>query len=341
MENNGKFQSARTFGVEIEFHTPLFANDLATKLTEMGLKTVFAGYTKEVMCHWKIVTDSSVEAGYELVSPILSGQDGLDEVARALDALVALGATVSISTGLHVHVDAQDFRSYDFADLMGVYAFNTPTIDRMTASHRRNCYYAAHVGYYLGMAQQWRTCEFPSQALRRYEPPRNLAVNVSAFLVHGTVEFRQHEGCLDSVKVRNWIQFCVNLVDMVKNAPKNTTEMQVPVATPFMPDNIRKLLELLKEGTTVGNIYAASVLGISSQSIPAYISAIRARHPSLKIRTIRNRGYLCVNYWEIERILNPTRTVTVNAPIDYNIDIFAGLPQSVRDSYLGNSSEAA
>jgi hypothetical protein len=45
----------------------------------------------------------------ELVSPVLQGQQGLVEVARALRALNTLPVEVNWRTGLHIHVRAYTF----------------------------------------------------------------------------------------------------------------------------------------------------------------------------------------------------------------------------------------
>jgi hypothetical protein len=42
----------------------------------------------------------------ELVSPVLQGRQGLEEVARALHALNTLPVEVNWRTGLHIHVRA-------------------------------------------------------------------------------------------------------------------------------------------------------------------------------------------------------------------------------------------
>jgi hypothetical protein len=107
---SGDLISNRTFGVEAEFYniTPQTAIDA---LRAVGIVAVNAGYTHRIMSEWKIVTDSSVTStgtgtgyGLELVSPILRGRDGLEQVAKALDALRNAGAKVNKSCGIHVHV---------------------------------------------------------------------------------------------------------------------------------------------------------------------------------------------------------------------------------------------
>ena len=87
----------RTFGVELEF---LFGTGsgaarnmqaVATHLRAAGLNLTSVGtYTHAVGNGWQLVPDGSVYGGAELVSPILSGADGLAQVRKASEGLVAV-----------------------------------------------------------------------------------------------------------------------------------------------------------------------------------------------------------------------------------------------------------
>jgi hypothetical protein len=117
-------------------------------------------------------------------------------------ALTAAGVTVDRQCGLHVHHDAGDFRGQDFARLVADYTDNRQLIDSFMPRSRR------------GSTSGW--CRDPRSAVRNLTSAaavrtasgtRYTAVNVSAFFVHGTVEFRQHAGTIDAIKILNWIHF--------------------------------------------------------------------------------------------------------------------------------------
>src|SRR5690606_38760739 len=82
--------SNRKFGVEIEFIFSGNIHDVAAKLNEYGVTTVVEGYNHQTRAHWKIVHDAS--CGWELVSPPMAGEAGLEEIRKACKALVDSGA---------------------------------------------------------------------------------------------------------------------------------------------------------------------------------------------------------------------------------------------------------
>ena len=118
--NNGifglirSFPVDRAFGAEYELGFPQAMRDTALALQEnAGQAVQSAGYTHAATAHWKLVSDESVEipgrlAG-ELVSPKLSGEDGLRRIEIMLNAVSTLrggGPQVNETAGHHVHLDA-------------------------------------------------------------------------------------------------------------------------------------------------------------------------------------------------------------------------------------------
>ena len=108
------FPIGRAFGAEYELGFPKGMRETATTLQEnAGQDVQSAGYTHAPTAHWKLVSDSSVEipgrlAG-ELVSPKLSGEEGLRRIESMLNAVNMLpggGPAVNRTAGHHVHLDA-------------------------------------------------------------------------------------------------------------------------------------------------------------------------------------------------------------------------------------------
>ena len=72
--------TGRHFGIEIE--TAGITKERAAKVLRLvGLQVAIEGYNHTTRNHWKIVSDASVQGGFEVVSPVLHGEDGL--VARS------------------------------------------------------------------------------------------------------------------------------------------------------------------------------------------------------------------------------------------------------------------
>jgi hypothetical protein len=119
------------FGLEIEMFIPQGRHDgfthqsIAESLTNIGPPSVeFRGYSHETTECWKIVTDSSIRADhenddlcFELVSPILQGEDGLASLRSVMDNVRRLGIATNSSCGFHVHVDAESSSSSSSPDI--------------------------------------------------------------------------------------------------------------------------------------------------------------------------------------------------------------------------------
>jgi len=69
-----------TFGVEIEvcYHEHYDRYHVRDALVDGGVQAIVSGYEAQPV--WKIVHDSS--CGYEIVSPVLQGNEGLLQVAK-------------------------------------------------------------------------------------------------------------------------------------------------------------------------------------------------------------------------------------------------------------------
>ena len=102
----------RKFGVELEL-VEITREQAVRALTGVGIAVREEGYNHETRRHWKIVSDSSVRGGFEVVSPVLQGEAGLDEVRKATTALDDMGATANRSCGYHVHLDAEGLTASD------------------------------------------------------------------------------------------------------------------------------------------------------------------------------------------------------------------------------------
>ncbi|MGI4871453.1 MAG: amidoligase family protein [Janthinobacterium lividum] len=210
----------RTFGVEIEAFGVTRAALLA-ELRAQGLQAQDAGYTHDATPHWKVVSDGSITGpnAFELVSPILRGYEGLEDLARACRALKICGAQVNNSCGLHVHFGARDLRIEHLRQVVRNYLVLEPTIDQLMPSARRG---NANT-YCLGLLRGRTQAEAERQLLAATTADelttaangnsRYFKVNMQSFRRHGTVEFRQHSGSTDYEKISFWVKFLHNLID--------------------------------------------------------------------------------------------------------------------------------
>jgi hypothetical protein len=213
----------RTFGVEIEFVGD--RDIVAWEINATGLRCEIESYNHCTRPHWKIVSDSSVHAtgrqsgsGWELVSPILKGQDGLEQIKKVCQAMKQAGAAVNVTCGLHVHHDARDFNVDTFKNIVKIYARFETTIDTLVAPSRRgneNTYCQTLQGVDMDRLLKQTNIN----GIRNIYGGRYHKLNLDSYITHGTVEFRQHQGTIDADKIINWIKLTQAMVQRAVDRP--------------------------------------------------------------------------------------------------------------------------
>lgn len=216
------FSFDRTFGVEMEIiHES--ESKIRSAIRNAGVECEIEGYNHDTRTHWKIVSDASVDGGFEVVSPVLKGRGGLDELEKVCNALVNAGARIRKCCGLHVHLGTDDFKTdiRVWKNLYKNYAALERTIDSFMPPSRRHNQYC----------RSMRVCDWNAKIesaanLRMLESSvtggsRYFKLNSQSYWRHKTVEFRQHSGSVEFEKVRNWILFCARFVEFSR---RNTVE---------------------------------------------------------------------------------------------------------------------
>lgn len=189
----------RRFGVEIEAFG-VNRTELQNALNQAGLTS------------WKLGYDGSIRGTdtFELVSPILVGEDGINQLERVCQILEAKRAKVNKSCGLHIHFEARSFSLSSWKNLFHNYGTLEGVIDSMMPESRRGTtnYYCASIINRVAKVEAANSVQQVVAAL----PTRYHKVNTKSFTEHGTVEFRQHSGTIEFAKISNWINFLHGLV---------------------------------------------------------------------------------------------------------------------------------
>lgn len=198
------------FGVEIEFVGSEAA--LVAEAAEVGIDIRSESYNHTTRRHWKIVRDGS--CGFELVSPVLSGEEGAEQVRKACAALRRAGAHVSVQCGLHVHLDVSDLSADDVKRAVSAYAVNQPAINSiLSRSRHANMYATAWNTHELAAIASAATVgQMASAVANRYK-----TVNLQSFPRYGTIEFRQHQGTHNAEKITRWINFVSAIVSVSRS----------------------------------------------------------------------------------------------------------------------------
>jgi hypothetical protein len=216
------------FGVEIEFRRAgryVPEAEIVAALANEGIACYSPGYTHEVMDAWKIVPDGSTDL--ELVSPPLSGPEGIRQISTVTRVLRSLGCRVGRSEGLHVHVEVRPMTPSARMRLVRLYTDRQSAIDSLVPVSRRNAYYCQHLPN-LGNREgtvQYALDAMAGRVIPEYHGMRYRTVNVCSFPRYGTLEFRQHHGTLDGRKIAEWVRFLLALVACANAA---TNEPRIP-----------------------------------------------------------------------------------------------------------------
>jgi hypothetical protein len=236
-------EKGRTFGVEIEGFLPKaeaaeagslnMHQYLNLKLAEAGLKARGAGGGAA----WGVKNDSSLRDGprgataIELVSPILRGEDGLQQIAKAAAVLNALGGSVNKSAGLHVHVGAKDLNLEQRRNLLSQFVRYERFFDLILPASRRSNRYANSLREKASATKNksWKAAEhaiLSILAAKTEDELRRVAVwddhhaaLSDARAKHGTFEFRQHSGSMNGEKIINWVRLVTAFVEAAKDKP--------------------------------------------------------------------------------------------------------------------------
>lgn len=353
--------SNRKFGVEIEC-TRMTCGRAVEILENAGISVnrSSSGYYnhRDDARRWKVVTDGSVSGGCEVVSPILSGIAGLEQVKKVAEALNAAGATANRSCGLHVHVDARGLSGAAVAAVVNRYAKHERTIDTYMPHSRRN-----------GNSY----CKTMSEVARRFEvfnfrPPTSVndvvyafgsdrfrKLNLVSYNSHGTIEFRHHSGTVQASKIIPWIQFCVNFVEQSAQsvagdsspAPsrgRNTGRARSSKQLVALHKIVNLLAARGQRGVTATELSDAT--GLSESSCIVYVSKLRTTY---RFRIAKRRvGYVLVSEGRLPELevaigarpsTNVRRTRRV-ASIDDSTPL-VGLPPSVVSYFQERASDLA
>lgn len=232
--------NAYKFGVEIEFtgaETQTVANEMQTILAGTGIEIYREGYNHSTRNHWKVTTDATVTesrnyrdgSGYggELVSPVLEGEAGLQELNQILDALnqVDNGAVkVDRRCGIHVHLSWDGMTTDHVKEVYKRYAQYETEIDAWMAPSRRgnNSRWCASIA--TNNRHGLRAVEAYTGTLRGMASlcGRYYKVNLQSLSRYGTVEFRQHGGSTEFEKIGAWVKFLMGFVEASKTTRTGT-----------------------------------------------------------------------------------------------------------------------
>lgn len=208
----------RKFGIELEMYN-VNVCDLEIQMRNEGIEFQNESYNHTTRRHWKAVHDGSISGSnaIEVVSPILQGENGMQQVKSVCKALNSVNAKVNKSCGFHVHFSAADFTIEQWRNLFINYALFEEHIDKMMPVSRRNSnnrFCQSKKAEVLANIERINAATGLidiTNAIR--QNTRYVKLNVESFYRHGTVEFRQHSGTVDFSKISAWLEILNSLIN--------------------------------------------------------------------------------------------------------------------------------
>jgi len=230
----------QTFGVEIEltgedwYKDKVFKKEgkrIIQKLTaDLGTEKVHRQLFYEnagISTQWNVERDPS--CGWEVVSPVLQGIEGLKELATALNALNQLTKahnlsnrlTVNYSTGLHLHLGAKGTTLSQLKSLVLEIHKAEPMLGALVSQSRINQF--QYTGSYKEAPNKYCNpirSQITKKSMQEITQKQNFlrkinsrysTVNLKPMLSQKTIEFRLHNGTTDAVKVIRWLSICQQL----------------------------------------------------------------------------------------------------------------------------------
>lgn len=272
----------RKFGIELEI-SGISEETALRALKAVGIKAVSESYNHTTQKHWKIVPDASVSDGFEVVSPILKGESGMEIVEIAARALEDAGATANRSCGFHVHFDAREIRLHAMKNIVRRYAKFEEEIDAFMPPSRRGNEnrYCQSMKEIIG-----RNFEEASsiENLIAVQKSRYYKVNLKSFQRHGTIEFRQHSGTANATKICEWIRFLAEFLDVcekMKNAAQAFSASELPQSS-------QRFLEFLSGDAPVSLEDVCEQLGWLHHTARSLLSRLRKK--GYAIKSVKENG---------------------------------------------------
>lgn len=331
----------RKFGIEIECEISTAKAVTAINNAEgIVASSRRHGYHDGGYSAWKVEYDSSVRNGCEVVSPILSGDAGREEIRIACKALNDAGASVNRTCGLHVHIDAGDLDVAHLKNIVTRYARNTPAIEEFMPASRRSG--SRHAEHYCNSIQNAVNTTWFRQAQTRSAVASSISrmstVNVSAITRTGTIEFRQHSGTVNAEKIIAWVDFLQAFVEASRPVSVRSTgnrSARRGNGRRLTPKRQALVVGLAHAGsfglTTEG---CAEVSTLTEGSVIATISYLRRE--GYQVRKRNGRYVLIANPPPVEAPEQSTTTVsTTLAPM------WKGVPVSVKNYYKERALDLA
>lgn len=257
-----------TFGIELEL---MINQDNISKESILEYLDHCGVNVSRENC-WKIHNDNSIKCDinkpncftFELVSPILRGENGLREIRNTIKYLQSMNPTVNQSSAFHVHIQApkydndlfvmadlkkicQNWMKYEEGFELLVSKSRQGTVNKYCVSNRSKSRLSnSDLNDRIEGVKGLRNLIELVSGEDRY-----VKMNLHSLKKHSTIEFRLHQGTYEIEKIENWIKLLLLFVHN-SSVGKNPTNFKDGTDT---KRQFQKLFELVIQNRLLYEYY--------------------------------------------------------------------------------------
>jgi hypothetical protein len=180
--------------------------------------------------------DGKSYSNQEIISSPARGEKLVEQIQEMCKSLHASGAAVDRSCGYHCHVDVRDMNDAQILAVQRAYIRAEPALYGLVARSRRDNTYSKALGFSFGakrLRELFKNAKSTAEKVDRFDAmfygslerakdckinrrrseSRYHGLNVSSIPIHGTIEFRLHQGTVNPTKILMWAAICSALVE--------------------------------------------------------------------------------------------------------------------------------
>lgn len=349
----------RTFGIEIELSDLRRANG-----SGVSSRVINNDY------EWIGKGDGSLRGDntMELESPILRGEDGIQEIMELFEEFDNhnISSEVNDSCGLHTHIGLDD---YDTRNLINLWRFTTNIEALLFAMQnegrwnnqycvrtRGNPWFATNAATYAACVQG-RQCtvsnnlnQLTGNEYFSHSPTRYYGYNMLDYNRRECVEFRLHHGSVDANEIAEWCRFLVTMVDIIKDHDGWIPMLKCPSRRVYA---LKKQLHYLSEFLTEQGLTQSDVndilsyikrrihqySGYSANDLTPSSSSLEFLNPEVPWSNIEDLSGGSLNYLSMQNFTTFMYDGTLYCGT--RDDVHAKANECINEGLLGRIREAA
>jgi hypothetical protein len=230
----GEGQMLDTNNVGFEFeggHASLRMTGLARAFNSKGILMNAENYNHQTRPKWKLVPDGSlggVPNAFELVSPILTGQAGLQNLRDCLRVAEEVGCEIYSQGGVHIHFDYSSWDLQTKKNILINQYMMSPWLQATQPKHRRASTWAKLFKSLDGSYESWKTrvldAQDERQLTRVVRGDRYYEINITNTR-QPTWEWRFPQGNIEIDTNLNMVRLLDKIIEVSKKGLLSTDDV--------------------------------------------------------------------------------------------------------------------